>query len=80
MGESKYVVLETITMWWPLGGAGVGEWIFPYDLSHDHIGHTHRSRDRSCGISHTHKQEEDTARWHKGGVGHTHFCLLIQCM
>ena len=21
----------------------------------------------------------DTARWHKGGVDDTHFCLIIQC-
>ena len=59
-------------MQWLLGGAGVRAWLFPHDLSHDLIGHTHRSCDRSCGISYAHKRE-DTTRWYKGGVDHTHF-------
>ena len=60
--------------WWPLGSAGVGAWLFPCDL----IGHTHRSHERPCGISHTHKRR-DTTIWHKDGVDHTHFCLIIEC-
>ena len=55
--ESKYGVLGTITTWWPLGGAGVGACLIPHDLSCDLIGHTHRSCNRSCGISHDHKEE-----------------------
>ena len=50
--ESKYGALGTITMWWLLGGTVMGAWLIPCDLSHDHIGHTHRSCDRSHWISH----------------------------
>ena len=55
--QSKYGVSETITMWWLLGGAVMGAWLIPCDLSHDHIDHSHRSCDRSCGISHAHKEK-----------------------
>ena len=40
--ESKHGVSGIIMMWWLLGGAGVGAWLFPCDLSCDHIGHAHK--------------------------------------
>ena len=52
MLESKYGVLGTIMTWWPLGGAGLGVWLIPCDLSCDLIGDIHRSHGRSHGISH----------------------------
>ena len=61
-------------MWWPLGGVGEGHiyshvtsHMTPYAIPTGHM-----------GLATPTNKRRDTTRWHKGGVGHTHFCLIIQ--
>ena len=60
-------------------GCWGGMWLIPCDLSCDLIGQPTGHVTGHVGLATPTNKRRDTTRWHKGGVDHIQFCLIIQC-